>query len=161
MNGAAMILSAALLGAMLLAAAVFDLRARIIPNTLNIAIALLAPLAWWAQGLALWPDIAMQIGVAAIIFALFIGLFALGGIGGGDVKMIGALALWIDWRLMLDLLMIMAIIGGAIAGGMLIYRKLRRITGPSEVPYGVAIALAGLWAVHQQYLNHFPVIPFI
>lgn len=156
-----MILSAALLGAMLLAAAVFDLRARIIPNTLNIAIALLAPLAWWAQGLALWPDIALQIGVAAIIFALFIGLFAIGGIGGGDVKMIGALALWIDWRLMLDLLMIMALIGGVIAGGMLIYRKLRHITDTAEVPYGVAIALAGMWAVHQQYLNHFPVIPFI
>jgi prepilin peptidase CpaA len=159
MNGEPLVIVAALLGVLLVIAAVFDLRERIIPNRLNLAIALLAPLAWWAQGLALWPDIALQIGVAALIFALFIGLFAIGGIGGGDVKMIGALALWIDAGLIVDLLMIMALVGGVIAGGMLIYRKMRKTTDKAEVPYGVAIAIAGLWAVHQQYLNHFPIIP--
>ena len=159
MNGEPLVIVAALLGVLLVIAAVFDLRERIIPNRLNLAIALLAPLAWWAQSLALWPDIALQIGVAALIFALFIGLFAIGGIGGGDVKMIGALALWIDAGLIVDLLMIMALVGGVIAGGMLIYRKMRKTTDKAEVPYGVAIAIAGLWAVHQQYLNHFPIIP--
>ena len=73
---------------------------RTIPNGLNAAIASLAPLWWWAHGLPLWPDVAWQIGLAAVVFALFAGAFALGMMGGGDVKMIGALALWLPpWRL--------------------------------------------------------------
>ncbi|MEQ1509228.1 MAG: prepilin peptidase [Sphingopyxis sp.] len=144
---------------MLAIAAGFDLKSRIIPNWLNLMIALVAPLAWWAQGLDLWPDIAWQIGAALAIFAAFAALFAIGGIGGGDVKMIGALALSIDVRLILSLLMVMALAGGVIAAAMLIRQKLSKSTATPEVPYGVAIAIAGFWALHQQFINHFPAIP--
>mgnify|MGYP006140044167 CR=1 FL=1 len=47
----------------LLVAAFTDLRSRHIGNWLNGGIALGAPLFWWANGLSLWPDIALQIGV--------------------------------------------------------------------------------------------------
>lgn len=155
------IIAAALLAALLIAAAVFDLRARIIPNRLNLAIALLAPLGWWAAGLSPWPDIALQVGVAVAVFAAFTLLFALGGMGGGDVKMIGALALWIRWDLLLSLLMVMAIVGGVIAAAMLLRRRLSDAPQNPELPYGVAIAVAGLWALHQQYLNHLPLMSSI
>ena len=156
--GPSMILPA-LLAVSLVVAAGFDLRWRIIPNSLNAAIALAAPVGWWAAGMALWPDAAMQLGVAFAVFAAFVGLFALGGIGGGDVKLIGALALWIDYRLILSLLLVMAIVGGVIAAVMLVQRKWTGATDIAEVPYGVAIAAAGLWALHQQYINHWPLIP--
>ena len=142
------------LALLLITAAVSDLRHREIPNWLNLTIALGAPLFWWAHGLALWPDVTVQIGAAFAVFAVFFALFAFGAIGGGDVKMIGALALWIDASLLLPLLQIMALVGG-----MLIHKKLRKSENIPEVPYGVAIAIAGFWAIHQQYINHFPSIP--
>ena len=104
----------ALLALLLLVAAWTDLRTRTIPNPLNAAIALLAPLWWWAHGLPLWPDIAWQVGLAILVFALFAGTFAIGMMGGGDVKMIGALALWLPpWGLG-RMLVIMALAGGAL-----------------------------------------------
>lgn len=145
----------ALLALLLLVAAVLDLRARIIPNRLNLAIAALAPLFWWASGLALWPDIAVQIGVAALVFAVFAGAFALGMMGGGDVKMLGALALWLPPGLILPLLVIMSIAGGILTLLMLARHKLLKNKGAIEVPYGVAIAFAGLWLIGQPILNQF------
>lgn len=152
---------AMLLGVLLLIAAVSDLRHRIIPNRLNLIIALTAPLAWAAGGLALWPDIAWQIGAALAVFAAFAALFAIGGMGGGDVKLIGALALWIDVRLLLSLLLVMALVGGVIAAGMLVRKRLSKAEQNPEVPYGVAIAAAGLWALYQQNINHFALPPII
>src|SRR5918993_592239 len=76
-------------------AVVTDWRTRIISNPLNLAIALAAIPYWWASGLGLWPDVAIQIGVAAAVFGLFMIVYHLGGMGGGDVKLLGALALWL------------------------------------------------------------------
>lgn len=158
-GGISTLLPAALLGVLLLVAAVSDLRHRIIPNRLNLIIALTAPLAWMAAGLSLWPDIVWQIGAALAVFVAFAALFALGGMGGGDVKLIGALALWIDVRLLLSLLLVMSIVGGVIAAGMLIRKRLSKAEQNPEVPYGVAIAIAGLWALYQQNINHFTLVP--
>lgn len=158
-GGISTLLPAALLGVLLLVAAVSDLRHRIIPNRLNLIIALTAPLAWMAAGFGLWPDIVWQIGAALAVFMAFAALFALGGMGGGDVKLIGALALWIDVRLLLSLLLVMSIVGGVIAAGMLIRKRLSKAEQNPEVPYGVAIAIAGLWALYQQNINHFTLVP--
>lgn len=146
----------ALLALLLLWGAVTDLRSRTIPNMLNLAIALLAPLWWWANGLTLYPDIAMQVGVALAVFALFAGLFALGMMGGGDVKMLGALALWLPFEAMVLLLVIMALAGGAVTIATLIHHRALRRGGTPEIPYGVAIALAGLWVFGERYFNPFP-----
>ena len=91
------------LGVLLIAAAITDLRSRIISNRLNLAVALLAPLWWLACGLEPWPGMAAQLLVGALVFALFTGLFALGMMGGGDVKLLGALALWFPWQAVLTL----------------------------------------------------------
>ena len=144
-----------LLGVMMIAAAVSDLRSRTISNGLNAAMALLAIPFWIAAGWSIWPDIPLQFGAAFAVFLLFAGLFAIGAMGGGDVKMIGAVMLWIPLPLFVPMLTIMAIGGGILSAIMLIYMKLRPSEKAAEVPYGVAIAAAGLWALHQQYLNQF------
>lgn len=108
----------ALLAIALLFAAGTDLKRREIDNWLNLAIALAAPAFWWAGGLALWPDIAAQLGVALAAFAIAAGLFAIGQMGGGDVKLIAALALWFAPALFLNMLIIMAVIGFVLTMGL-------------------------------------------
>ena len=154
-----------LLSLALAVAAGTDLAWRIIPNRLNLAITVCAPVAWWAQGMSLWPDVAIQIAVAIAVFIPFLLMFNFGAMGGGDVKMIGALSLWIAPSLILPFLMIMALFGGGIAAIMLVHSRLRKpvlsngddseTAAAPEVPYGVAIAIAGWWVVNQQYLNHY------
>lgn len=145
------------LAVLLLSAGVQDVRTREIANWKNAAIALLAPLWWWANGLAVWPDMAMQLGVAAVVFALFVGAFALGQMGGGDVKMIGALALWLPLRPLIGMLAVMSILGGVLTLAMLAERRLRGRdrTAPLEIPYGVAIAAAAFLALREPIFNQF------
>jgi prepilin peptidase CpaA len=100
----------------------------------------------------------IQLGAAFGVFLIFAGVFAIGAMGGGDVKMIGAVMLWIPLPLFLPTLTVMAIAGGLLSGAMLIHIKMRPSEKPVEVPYGVAIAAAGLWALHQHYLNQFQAI---
>ena len=131
------------LGALLLAAGIEDARTREIANAKNAAIALLAPLWWWALGLG-WTDVGVQLLVAAIVFGVFVGAFAAGWMGGGDVKMIAAISLWLPLGSLVDMLMVMAVLGGAITVLMMIDQRRRRAFGTIEVPYGVAIAAAAL-----------------
>jgi prepilin peptidase CpaA len=84
---------------------------------------------------------------AFVVFAAFAGLFAIGAMGGGDVKLIGALALWFPVTPFMSLLMLMAILGGLLTVFMLILHKVRPTERALEVPYGVAIAAAGAWTV--------------
>lgn len=145
----------ALLAALMIAAAISDLRSRTISNGLNGAIALLAIPFWIATSLSAWPEVPIQVGAAFGVFLAFAGLFAAGAMGGGDVKMIGAVMLWIPLPLFVPTLTVMAIAGGLLSGAMLVHVKMRPSEKPVEVPYGVAIAAAGLWALHQHYLNQF------
>lgn len=145
-----------LLGALallLVSAGVEDVRTREIANWKNAAIASLAPLWWWANGAALWPEVALQLGVALIIFGFFCAAFQFGQMGGGDVKMIGALSLWLPPFPLLTMLLIMSLVGGALTLVMVIESKLTRRRGGIEVPYGVAIAIAGLLALREPVLN--------
>lgn len=145
------------MGALLLSAGFQDIRTREISNRKNAAIALLAPLWWVAIGLPIWPGMAVQVAIAAIVFALFVGAFALGQMGGGDVKLIGAVALWLPPSRLLDMLLVMSVLGGAITLAMLAERRVRRADDSTaiEVPYGVAIALAGLVVLREPLLNQF------
>jgi prepilin peptidase CpaA len=129
-----------ILGLILVSAGIEDARKREIANWKNAAIALLAVPWWIASGLPLWPDIAIQIGIAVIVFALFAAAFHFGVMGGGDVKMIGALALWFPFQPLLT---------------MLIDKWVRRQSAQPEVPYGIAIAIAALLTIREPILNQF------
>ncbi|WP_019515855.1 A24 family peptidase [Sphingomonas sp. Mn802worker] len=145
----------ACLGILLVSAGIEDARTREIANWKNATIALLAPVWWFAIGLDPWPMMAIQLGVALIAFALFCGAFALGQMGGGDVKLIGALALWLTPMNVMNMLIVMSITGGALTVAFLVDHKLRRREGAIEIPYGVAIALAGLLALREPLVNQF------
>ena len=150
--------------AALLARAVWrDLACRTISNRLNACVAGLAPLSWYAAGLPLWPDIAVQVGMAFLVFALFAAAFALGMMGGGDVKLIAALALWRVplapgeplFAPLLALLAIMAIAGGALTLAMVLRHRWQKTAGQPEIPYGVAIAAGALAAYGERYFYQF------
>ena len=145
------------LATLLVSAGVQDARTREIANWKNAAIALMAPLWWWSIGMTPWPDAALQLGLALIVFGLFVAAFQFGWMGGGDVKMIGALSLWLPLVPLMWMLIMMSLIGGALTMALLIERVIRHRTGQIEVPYGVAIAIAALIALREPLFNHFGV----
>ncbi len=151
------------LAIILIVAAVIDVKTFTISNGLNATVALLAPLYWWSIGLPLWPDAAIQLAVAAGIFALLAATFYLGMMGGGDVKLAAAIALWFNPVTSLKFLIIMSLAGGVLTLIVLLVHKKRGkapIDGDTpavrpEVPYGVAIAFGALWILAQRFLNQF------
>ncbi len=153
------------LAIILVVAAVIDMRTFTISNRLNAAVALLAPLYWWSISLPFWPDAAIQIGVAVAVFAVLAVTFYLGMMGGGDVKLAAALALWFSPGSTVRFLVIMSLAGGLLTVVVLILHRLKatpdalpgvekNISKP-EVPYGVAIAIGALWILAQRFLNQF------
>jgi prepilin peptidase CpaA len=134
----------------LLVAAFTDIQRRQIDNWLNATMALGAPVYWWAQGLSLWPGVAMQVGVALIAFVVLAALFAMKVMGGGDVKLLTALALWLPAQLFLQMLVVMALGGGVLTLVLGAWHVTRRRKDRLKIPYGVAIAGAGLWALSPQ-----------
>jgi prepilin peptidase CpaA len=144
-----------LLALLLLAASWSDWRSRSIPNSLNLVIALLAIPFWWASGLPLWPDAALQVGVAILVFAAFAMAFAAGAMGGGDVKLVGAVALWLPWQAVLAMLVITSLAGGVLTIALVVRHRLARREERLEIPYGLAIAFGGLWLIGQRFLYQF------
>ena len=145
----------AILAVLLIIAAVVDIRTFTISNRLVIAVALLAPLFWLAAGVPLWPDAAYRIAIAAAVFVGLAATFYLGMMGGGDVKLAAALALWFSPLTTVKFLVLMSIAGGALTLIVIVTHKIRSREGRPEIPYGVAIAFGGLWLVAQRFLNHF------
>ena len=143
------------LGGLLVSAGIQDARTREIANWKTAAVALLAPVWWYANGLDPWPGMALQVGIALIVFALFLVAFHFGMMGGGDVKLIVALALWLPFPVFLSMLMVMSIVGGIVTLIMMIEHRTKKSPGQIEVPYGVAIAIAGLFALCEPLLNQF------
>lgn len=147
--------------AMLLAAAVYtDLAARRIPNWLNLSAALLAIPYWIGRGLD-GPALAHQAVVAAVAALVFGLLWQAGGwlkrplVGGGDVKLLMALALWLPARPYLDMLFWMALAGAALSLATLLYQKWKGPAAPARVPYGVAIAAATYAVFGEQIVKQF------
>lgn len=153
------------LAIILIVAAVIDVRTFTISNRLNLTVAALAPLYWWSIGLPLWPDAAIQVGVAVAVFAALAVTFYIGMMGGGDVKLAAALALWFSPASTVKFLVIMSVAGGLLTVVVLILHRMNRMPLPPadgendptkpEVPYGVAIAIGALWILAQRFLNQF------
>jgi prepilin peptidase CpaA len=139
-------------------AAVADVRRRLIPNAIPLAICGVWPVALMVA----WPGLEAMLWslvVAVVVLTAGFGLFARGIFGGGDAKLIAATSLWAGPAMVFDFLAAMALVGGAIAVAALIWRVLNRrlvmlpfvpasteaTEETAELPYGVAIAAGGLW----------------
>ena len=144
-----------ILAAILVIAAVIDVRTFTISNRLNLAVALLAPIYWLSVALSPWPGVAVQLAAGATVFALFAAAFYAGMMGGGDVKLAAALALWFPPYATLQFLVFMSLAGGVLTIGLLAWHRGKRRQGRPEIPYGVAIAIGGLAILTQRFLNQF------
>ena len=137
------------LAALLVVAAVIDVRTFTISNRLNLTVALMAPLYWLSISLTPWPGVAIQLGAATA------GAFYAGMMGGGDVKLAAALALWFSPAAIIKFLVVMSLAGGVLTLVVLALHHAKQREGRPEIPYGVAIAFGGLAILAQPFLNHF------
>ncbi len=144
------------LGALCLALAAASDAARYrIPNTLCLGVA--AAFFIHAVGAAM-PFAVLGAHVAAGLAVLVVAVvgFAFRVMGGGDAKLLAAVALWLGWRGLPPFLLLMAVIGGALALALLAARRLAPKPIPTDrwwsalllrrgdVPYGIAISAAAL-----------------
>lgn len=102
--------SAAVL-AVALVACLFDLRSRRIPNPLTLGAALAACVFALVQHG--FPGLGWSVAGWLAAVALFFPVFALGGMGAGDVKLLGALGAWLGAIDALHLALYTALAGGA------------------------------------------------
>lgn len=126
---------------------VTDLKSRTIPNWLTLMVALLGVAFCLMSGLPFWPELSLRLGQAVLVLAGFGFLFSRGLMGGGDVKLIAALALWFNFSTLVSFLVLMSLLGGVLSLVYLIMARRTSREAPIEVPYGVAIAFAGFWVV--------------
>jgi prepilin peptidase CpaA len=123
------ITAAAVTIALLVAAAVSDITRYRIPNLIVYAI-----VAAFAVGAAFnfaWPAIVWPVLAGVAMFLLGAGLFALGLFGGGDVKLIAAMALWTGFADLPRFLLIMGAAGGVL-GLVLLLRRRRQQPAPAS-----------------------------
>jgi prepilin peptidase CpaA len=110
-------LTLATTGLFLTACVVSDLRTRRIPNTLTLSgMALGLFLGGATQG---FPGLAASAGGMLLAMTLLVPPFALGGIGGGDVKMMAAVGSLVGTPALLASLLAGMILGGLVAVGVL------------------------------------------
>lgn len=132
-----------------------DIRYRLIYNKVTASIALAAPLYWVATGDYSLSAIGIHLAVAIVTFLFFAIFFYIGMMGGGDLKLFAALALWFSWEVTLRMIFISSIFGGVVTVIFWIIHKVKQSDGPPRIPYGVAITLAGLLIVGERYFYHF------
>jgi prepilin peptidase CpaA len=128
-----------------------DARDYLIPNRICGAVAALFPIYVLATGE--WSMLWSATVVALCVLAGGFLLFSRGLLGGGDVKLLAALALWADHDLAFPFVFVTAIAGGFLSIAMIAPRLFARegalLAGP-PVPYGVAIAAGGLYVAFHR-----------
>ena len=149
---------------LLLYVATIDVATRTIPNEICLALALLGIVGQLANPMLL----AQSTIVAAILFLLLLVLYIKTLIGGGDVKLMVAVAIGLPPLGVIQFLAITALAGGILA---LVHLAMRLLPNPAlapsgsslmrrvyaverwrhlrhaPLPYGVAIVCGGLWAI--------------
>ena len=143
--------------ALLLWAGYSDMRSFTIPNRVCLGIALLYPAFVLAAGQPI--DWTASLLLAGGLLAAGFLLFSFRLIGGGDAKLLAALALWAGPELILPFVFLTALSGGAMAvGHWLLHRAQRAASigmffvtpadesfGQRPLPYGVPLAIGGFY----------------
>ncbi|MBT5051225.1 MAG: pilus assembly protein CpaA [Rhodospirillaceae bacterium] len=134
---------------LLIYAAWSDFKQYVIPNRIPLCILTLYPAYVMTAGIAVeWQ---MALAIAAGLLAVGLLFFAAGWMGGGDVKLITAAALWAGPEYSLHLLLLTAIAGGVLSLTVILWSKYGWVFGMSpgevaeKIPYGIAVAGAGLF----------------
>jgi prepilin peptidase CpaA len=153
----------------LLFAACQDVATRTIPNSIVAIVAVVGFTARLLMGLSAF---AISAAAAVVLFIFLLLLHARGVLGGGDVKLIPAIALGLPLPSINHFVFITVMSGGVLAllhllarwtlrgrpplappprGAFLLHRVFRaerwRIARHGSLPYGVAIACGGIWVI--------------
>lgn len=137
-------------------AAASDLLTMTISNRVSLALALGFFLAAFLIGMP-YAEMGEHMLAALIVLAVAFACFAFGWIGGGDAKLAAATALWFGFSHLMDYLLLAAILGGVLTLVLLALRQwplpsplarqpwiARLHAVNSGIPYGIALAIAGL-----------------
>lgn len=141
----------------MLFAAVSDMISMTIANRVSViliaAFAIIAPL----TGMD-WVTYGWHFAAGGTVLAVTFTVFAIGGMGGGDAKLLTATAVWMGFSItLLQYLVLGAMLGGALTLLILLFRNspmaafsssnvfLRHFADEKAgIPYGVALGVAGL-----------------
>jgi prepilin peptidase CpaA len=153
----------------LVAAAVADVRSRKIPNPLVAALAtggLGHALVVGGIHAALGSVLGALVGLALLVWPFHRGL-----LGGGDVKLLGAIGCWVGALGVVRALLVASIVGGVLAAAFLVrlgrgqrsevgrnlasFARTGQLAVPAPehidrsrgLPYGVALAIGGAWVL--------------
>jgi prepilin peptidase CpaA len=142
------------LGLLLLVGAAYDLRSFRLPNWLTLVTAILF-VPWALVALpGIW-EFGLHLIAGGLALALGTVLFRFDILGGGDVKWLAALILWIGPTHALARFLVLVGFGGGLLALVVILvvritgSSYGRIDGRQHLPYGVAIALAGLDFIYK------------
>lgn len=160
------ILAASLLFAPLLYAALRDFRAMEIPNWVSLLIAvgfMVFAANHWGELL-----ISYHLIVAGTLFAITFVFWWMGWLGGGDVKLLSAVGLWLGPGLSLPFIFILAVVSSALSVLLIIVRRavrerdtsglsasMHRVTEIARTgacPYGIPICLAACATLPKMFL---------
>ncbi len=154
----------AILPAALLIASVNDIIEMKIPNWISLMLILTFPFAAIYFQLSLG-EIAASVLLGLIVLAAGFTLFALNLLGGGDAKLIAAVAPWLGLSAFAQFAIWTVMAGGALAILLIIFRKtppypvyahakwvMKLHNAKGKMPYGAAIAVGGLYAMPQSIL---------
>ena len=149
----------------MLFAAVSDAVSMTIANRVSIilvaAFAVIAPM----TGME-WATYGWHFAAGGIVLAVTFTIFAIGGMGGGDAKLLTATAVWLGFNIiLLQYLVLGAMLGGLLTILLIAFRNspasvlsanhvlLRHFADPKAgIPYGVALGVAGLMTYPQTEL---------
>jgi prepilin peptidase CpaA len=138
-------------------AAISDMLSMTIANRVSLILvgtfAVVAPL----TGMG-WAEYGMHVAAGAAMLSITFALFAIGGMGGGDAKLIAATSLWMGFNFhLIEYLVTSSVLGGVLTLAILSYRGsplavytghnrfLRHLSDKSVgIPYGIALGVGGL-----------------
>ena len=162
------VIACAVFGAAMLHAIVTDMRHRRIRNWLVAGLAV----AWTPMALAAGipaAEMATAVAAAVLVFVAGVACFAAGWLGGGDVKLAAVAVLWLGAGQALAFVLLTSVLGAVLTGLFLLARRRRgprdrppagaapadapradapRADAPRPVPYGPALAVAGIALLH-------------
>jgi prepilin peptidase CpaA len=143
-----------------LAATIDDLARRRIANWIPAA-ALAGGIGWHIGQSGLWPGLGYALAGAAVGFAVFLIFYLMGGMGGGDVKLMAGFGALLGTTRLFEAALWTAGVGGVLAVCILLFRSIKGWIRPvaerpaidmtpevkqfkESIPYAPAITL-GVW----------------
>lgn len=107
-------------------------------------------------------DFAMHWVAFGIVLAVTFILFAIRAMGGGDAKLLASTSLWMGFSpVLFEYLVTATFFGGMLTLALVMFRgsniaavvstypSMKHLTGEKDIPYGIALAVGGLFAFPQ------------